>query len=220
MGYGSTSTTTALLQYELDSTLNELKEYTTSQNIIQAYKLGIKALDEIRGFINKYGNNCCYKERDALLYTDKKLNVKELEEEYLIRKENGFDVEFITEENNPFKIPLKGGILSKNAGAEIDPYRFTHELLSIATNDGLKVYENTEVVDVKYNEDGVDVITKYDRRVKGKIVIVATGYHTNLFTDRNFGTTTKTFNIVTKPIDNLDSIYDGTLIRDNNIPYN
>lgn len=220
VGYGSTSTTTALLQYELDSTLNELKEYTTSQNIIQAYKLGIKALDEIRGFINKYGNNCCYKERDALLYTDKKLNVKELEEEYLIRKENGFDVEFITEENNPFKIPLKGGILSKNAGAEIDPYRFTHELLSIATNDGLKVYENTEVVDVKYNEDGVDVITKYDRRVKGKIVIVATGYHTNLFTDRNFGTTTKTFNIVTKPIDNLDSIYDGTLIRDNNVPYN
>lgn len=109
VGYGSTSTTTALLQYELDSTLNELKEYTTSQNIIQAYKLGIKALDEIRGFINKYGNNCCYKERDALLYTDKKLNVKELEEEYLIRKENGFDVEFITEENNPFKIPLKGG---------------------------------------------------------------------------------------------------------------
>ena len=34
VGYGSTSTTTALLQYELDSNFGELKEYTSEKNII------------------------------------------------------------------------------------------------------------------------------------------------------------------------------------------
>lgn len=217
---GSTSTTTALLEYELDSTLNKLKEYTTPEKIIKSYKLGIKALDEIKEFINENGNRCNYKERDTLLYTNKTVEIDELKQEYLVRKENGFDVEFITEENNPYSFELKAGVLSKNAGAEINPYEFTHELLDVATKKGLKVYENTEVIDVLYDDLGAEVITKYDYRIKGKIVIVATGYNTNRFTKRNFGVTTKTFNIVTKPINNLDTIYDGTLIRDNCDPYN
>ena len=60
-GYGSTSITTALLQYELDTTLRELEQFTDYDNIIQSYKLGIKALDEIDEFIKKYGNKCNYK---------------------------------------------------------------------------------------------------------------------------------------------------------------
>ncbi|MDO4536168.1 MAG: FAD-dependent oxidoreductase [Clostridium perfringens] len=220
IGHESTSITTALLQYELDSTANVLKEYTTCRNIIKSYKLGLKALNEIKEFANEYGNNFHYKVRDALLYSDKILDIEEIKAEYLIRKENGFPVEYITEENNPFRFSLKAGVLSKSGGAEIDPYKFANELLNVSIKKGLKVYENTEVVDVKYNKEGVDVLTRYDHKVKGKIVIVATGYNTNLFTDRKFGTTTEAFNIVTKPIDNLEKIYNGTLIRDNNVPYN
>lgn len=220
IGHESTSITTALLQYELDSTAEMLKEYTTCENIIKSYKLGLKALNEIKEFVNEYGNNFDYKVRDALLYSDNTLDIEEIKAEYLTRKESGFPVEYITEENNPFKFSLKVGVLSKEGGAEIDPYKFTNELLKVSVKKGLRVYENTEVVDVKYNENEVEIITRYGHKVRGKIVIVATGYNTNLFTDRKFGTTTETFNIVTKPIDNLDEIYNGTLIRDNKVPYN
>lgn len=51
VGYGSTSITTALLQYELDSTVRDLEQYTEYSKVIQSYKLGIKALDEIDEFI-------------------------------------------------------------------------------------------------------------------------------------------------------------------------
>ena len=45
IGHCSTSITTALLQYELDSSIEKLKEYTSIDKIIQAYRLGQTALE-------------------------------------------------------------------------------------------------------------------------------------------------------------------------------
>jgi glycine/D-amino acid oxidase-like deaminating enzyme len=220
IAHGSTSITTSLLQYELDSNAMTLMPYTSMGNILRSYKLGIKALDEIVGFIDKYGNTCDFKRVDSFLYTAKDLEKKEMEEEYKVRNEAGFPVEFINKESNPFSFNVKAGVLSKGGGAQFDPYRFTHALLKVSCKSGLRVYENTEVVDVKYNENGVTVETIYGHKVKGKIVIVATGYNTELFTKRTFGTKTTTFNIATRSINNIEDIYKGVVVRDNEDPYN
>ena len=58
IAHGSTSITTSLLQYELDSNARDLEEYTSLENIITSYKLGLKALDELDEFIKEYGNKC------------------------------------------------------------------------------------------------------------------------------------------------------------------
>ena len=215
----STSVTTSLLQYELDDSLSDLKEYTTLENGIKSYKLGLKALDEINEFINEYGNKCDYKKRDTLLYTAKKDEINSIKIEYELRKENGLDVEY-TDENNNYSFDIKAGIISKNGGAELDPYKYTNQLLEVSSNMGCKIYENTEVVHLIHYDDYIEVITDYEYKVKAKKVIVATGYDTKLFTDRNFGTKTTTFNIVTKPVSNFDGWNDHILIRDNCDPYN
>lgn len=220
IAHGSTSITTSLLQYELDSKTMELKEYTSIENVIRSYQLGIKALDEIGEFINEYGNTCDFKRTDSLLYTAKNIEKKEIEEEYKIRKKAGFPVELIDEQNNLFSFDVKAGVLSKGGGAKLDPYRFTHALLEVSSKKGLRIYENTEVIDVRYNESGVTVETVYGHKVKGKIIMVATGYNTKLFTERAFGTKATAFNVVTKPISNIDSIYKQVVIRDNEKPYN
>ena len=216
----STSITTSLLQYELDDNLSDLKEYTNLEDVIRSYNLGLIALDEIDKFIKEYGNNCNYKKRDTLLYTAKKDEINAMKIEYDYRKNNNFDVEYINEENNKFSFDLKAGILSKNGGAEIDPYKFTHEMLKVSQNNGLRVYENTEVIDLKYHKEYIEAITEFGNIVKAKKVIVATGYNTKLFTDRNFATKTTTFNIATKPIKNFNGWYEKVLIRDNCDPYN
>lgn len=220
IGHGSTSITTSLLQYELDSNAMELKAYTSIENVIKSYKLGLKALNEIEEFVNEYGNNCDFKKVDSFLYTAKKLEVKEMEEEYKIRKEAGLDVEFIDSNNSPFSLDVKAGVLSKNGGIKIDPYKYTHSLLEEGCRQGLRVYENTEVVKIHYNENDVVAETVYGHKVKGKIIIVATGYNTTLFTKRNFGVKTTAFNIATKPINNIEEIYKNTVIRDNEVTYN
>ena len=208
----STSVTTSLLQYELDDNLSDLTEYIDLEDAIRAYNLGLIALDEIDKFIKEYGNNCDYKKRDTLLYTAQKDEINAIKIEYDYRKNNNFDVEYINEDNNKISFDLKAGILSKNGGAEIDPYKFTHELLNISQNNGLKVYENTEVIDLKYYKDYIEVITEFGNIVKAKKVIVATGYNTKLFTNRNFATKTTTFNIATKPVKNFDGWYENRII--------
>lgn len=216
----STSITTSLLQYELDDKLSELTQKITLDDAITAYKLGILALNEIDEFIQKYGNNCDYKKRHTLLYTSKKDEINGIKREYDYRKEYNFDVEYINEDNNKFSFDLKAGIISKNGGAEIDPYKFTHQLLNVSQEKGTKIYENTEVINLRYNKDYIEVMTEFGNIVKAKKVIVATGYNTKLFTNRNFATKTITFNIATKPIKCFNGWYEKVLIRDNCNPYN
>lgn len=220
IAHGSTSITTSLLQYELDSNLMSLMESVPSEQVINSYKLGITALKEIEKFINENGNGCNYIKRDTLLYTAKDLEKKEIYEEYKIRKENGFNVKFINEEENPFSFDLKAGLYAIEGGAELDPFKYTHQLLEVATNNGLRVYENTPVIDVKYNEEYVEAITSYNHKVKGKILVLATGYNTELFTDRNFGIKTYTYNIATKPLKDIKGWKNNVLIRDNESRYN
>lgn len=220
IGYCSTSITTALLEYELDSAANELMQYTSKENVLNSYRVGVRALKEIDKFINEYGNNINYSKRDTMFYTGKECDIGEIEREYIFRREHGFDVSLIDDSDGIFQFKISSGVIGNNGGMEIDPYKFTHELLKEAKKLGAKVFENTEVVKVNYTDDNVEVVTKYDYKVNCKKIIVATGYNTRLFTDRDFGVTTKSFNIVTKPIENLDKFYNKTLIRDNKDPYN
>ena len=92
-------------------------------------------------------------------------------------------------------------------------------MLNAAVNNGLRVYENSEVVNIKYDEDQVCAETVYGHKVKGKIIIAATGYNTKLFSDRQFGTKTTAFNVATEPIKNLEEVLKNTVIRYNEDPY-
>lgn len=220
IAHGSTSITTSLLQYELDGTARNLEQYTSLDNTIRAYKLGLKALDEIDNFIIKHGNKCDYERKDTLFYTGKKSEISLIRDEYNVRKNANLDVNFITEENNPFSFDLKAGVYANKGGAQLDPYKFTHHLLDVSCNLGLKVYENTEVLEINYGEDKVEVITSYGYKVTGKKVIVATGYDVDKFTKRNFGLKTLTYNIATKPVESFEGWNNRVIIRDSNDPYN
>lgn len=216
----STSVTTSLLQYELDDNLSELTEAITFEDAIKAYKLGLKALNEIEEFIELYGNECDYIKRDTLLYTSKECEKKAIKQEYEHRKANEFDVEYLDDNNNPYSFDLKAGLISKNGGAEIDPYKYTHHLLRVSSSNKSRIYENTEAKKIRYIDDIVEVETAYGYKIKAKKVIVATGYNTSLFTDRKFATKYNTFNIATKPVKEIIGWKDNILIRDNCNPYN
>ncbi|MEJ8553785.1 NAD(P)/FAD-dependent oxidoreductase [Tepidibacter sp. Z1-5] len=220
IAHGSTSVTTSLLQYELDENASELRETIESKDIVRAYELGLCALKEIEKFVDEYGNKCDYIKRDTLLYTAKNLEKNGIKEEYKFRKENGFNVEYIDESDNLYNFDLKAGLLSKEGGAEIDPYKFTNHLLEVSMKKGALVYENTEAKKIEYLNKGVTVHTSYGYKIRAKKVIVATGYNTSLFTNENFGTKYNTFNIATKPVKEIIGWKDRVLIRDNSDPYN
>ncbi len=219
IGYCSTSVTTALLQYELDSTFSQLIPILGKENVEKAYKLGDFALKEINKIINDYGNECEYYERDTLFYSNDILDKKLIEEEFNLRKEVGFHVELINSENSKYNFPLKYGVLARNGGAEINPYKFTRQLLNISSNMGVKIYENTEAQKINYFSNYIEVETSFGFKIKCKKIIVATGYNTELFTNKNFATKYTTFNLVTNPLD-TEPWSNKVLIRNTSDPYN
>ncbi|MGL4799346.1 MAG: NAD(P)/FAD-dependent oxidoreductase [Cellulosilyticaceae bacterium] len=219
IAHGSTSITTSLLQYELDSNGCELEQYVPLQQVTDAYKLGLKALDEIDLFIKKYGNGCDYTKKDTLLYTAKKAEIGIMQNEYTLRKNAGLDVRLIEEGNADFSFDLKAGVYATGGGAQLDPYAYTHQLLQVSVSKGLEVYENTEVTELHYTQEGVEVETSYGYKIKAKKVVLATGYNTDYFTKRQFGTKTVTYNIATKPVASFEGWHKRVLIRDNEDPY-
>lgn len=218
-GMASTCASTALLQYELDSLARDVETYLPMSDIIEAYHIGKEALQAIKEIIEEHGNRCGYAEKDTLIYTAKKTEIGCLEEEYRIRQEAGFPVKLMTEENHPFGFELKAGVYAYKGGAQIDPYLFTHELLEIIHEKGVRIYENTAVNKVCYGEEEVVLQASYGYKVKAKRIILATGYDTGAFSTRNYGIKTVSYNIASKPVASFEGWPETPLIRDNNDPY-
>lgn len=215
-GMRSTSITTALLQYELDSNYSDLKKQTSPSDVEEGYKLGVDSLHELENIIQKIGNECDYDKTDCLLFTTKESEILALKKEYDARVAMGLDVSFYTQNNNPYPFGIKAGVHAKNGGARFNPYVFTHQLLSACESQNA-LHENTKAIKLEYKDDLVKITTQYQNIIKARAVVVATGYELEPFTKKEFCKKYITYNIVTKPVNEIDDL--KLVIRDNQTKY-
>jgi glycine/D-amino acid oxidase-like deaminating enzyme len=217
----STSISTSLLQYELDQLIKDLEKNYDLSKIIRAYRFANKGLHEIDSIIKDLSLDCDYIARDCLTYTTDSKNIDVLKYELEQRLANGFDVVFI-DKNTPsynFSFPIEAGIYSINGGAEINPVKFTIELLHKASQMGCEVYENTEIKNYKHNNNSVQVYTADNQTISCKKVIVAAGYDNSTFSRKTYYTPYTSYNIVTSPISNITGWHKQCLIKTTENPY-
>lgn len=221
IGYSSTSASTSLLQYEIDYDLIGLEGLLGTEKAVKSFKLVEKAVNDIQNIINTLQNKCDFTLRECLYYTTNKSDVRYMQKEYSLRKAHGFNVEFLdkTTASEMFSFPVEAGVYSISGGAEIDPYQFSHELISNSVNKGLRVFENTEITKINPGNNMVELITQNEKRIKAKKVVIATGYEGKKLIKKKFSTLNRTFTIVTKPVNNFDGWNNRCLIRDNINPY-
>ncbi|KXZ40233.1 FAD dependent oxidoreductase [Alkalithermobacter thermoalcaliphilus JW-YL-7 = DSM 7308] len=138
-----------------------------------------------------------------------------------MRKSNGFNVEFIDNlaAKDMFSFPVEAGIYSKSGSSQINPYKFTHNLICKSVKNGLRVFENTKVVNIENYNDYVILYTKNNFKIKAKKVVIAAGYEGVNFINDDIAKFYKTFTIVTKPVNSFDGWYKKCIIRDDNNPY-
>jgi len=221
IGYGSTRASTAILQYEIDKDLSGLKGIVGYKNAVDCFKETEKGLYEIDKIVKDIDDDCGFKIKDCLYYTYKNNEVNFIRNEYDLRKDSGFNVSYIDEEKakNKFSFNIKGGIYSKDLAGEIDPYRFTHSLIRKGVQNGLRVYENTEVLNIKNENDKVVLTTNNGFKIKAKKVIIAKGYEARKYFSKKTAILTRSFNIVTKPLTSFEGWYNKCIIRDTDNPY-
>jgi glycine/D-amino acid oxidase-like deaminating enzyme len=176
IGLGSTCASTSLLQYEIDVPLIHLKDKIGLANAVDAYKLCGNSIGKLSDIAKEVSfHDFTFKK--SLYYAADKKDVSFLKNEYQIRRENNFRVEFLEKDDieKQFKFKAPGGILSELA-AVTNAYGLTHAIHQYNLEKGGQVYQRTHIKHIHHKKDGVELITDDNISITAKKLIYANGY--------------------------------------------
>lgn len=202
IGYGDTSKAPASVRYDGLGTLKKLNKKIGTENAVYIYRKAKELMEKLKEFNDVCEHSFDFSYRDSVLFTDSKSELDGLNQEYLMRKHNGFDVEFITRETarNVFSFDIEGAIISKNSAAELDPYLLTHSFAAQAVKNGARVYENSKIVSIKSGSSSTLLHASTRRSVTAKTIVLAIGYENDDYIESLCGVKTSGA-IVSSPID-------------------
>lgn len=161
---GSTSVSTALLQYEIDTNLIDLTELLGWARASQAYLACVESLSLLESLAGDLARSVNFERCKSLYLASTDADVAKLKEEVAARQRAGLDVEWLDAKQlrSRFDCHRPGAILSA-AGAQVDPYRFTYGLLERIVERGASVYARTAVSKIKQVRDRIRLCTRHCR---------------------------------------------------------
>lgn len=219
IGLGSTSASTSLLQYEIDVPLHKLSKQIGEKNAVEAYKLCSSSIDMLKEITDDIGFTG-FKYCSSLYFSHTTSKNNFLKEEFESRRNAGFDVSYLNEDAilNEYGFKSKEAILSTKA-AKTDAYLFTHFLHNYNRKNGVNVFENTQVKEVKNTKSGVEVVTERDFVIKAKKIVYATGYEAVTLVDKHIVKLTSTYACVSERMQDLPQFFKTTLLWNTDEPY-
>jgi glycine/D-amino acid oxidase-like deaminating enzyme len=218
-GHGSTSASTALLQYELDASLTDLTEKLGRQHAVDAYRAtlgGVRAIARIaRGLKEDVG----FRRRPSLYYASRSRDAEAMRRECATRQEAGLPCEILDEKAIKkiveFDAPLA---LWNNAAGEVDPWRMTQALFERCRRREFAVYGLTEVTRIVPTRRDMEVHTNRGV-VRARRVVVAAGYEAEKFLPERVAELHSTYAIVTEPVKNFAGWGKRCLVWESARPY-
>lgn len=218
---GSTSATTSMLQYEIDVPLYELIEKIGKKGAVASYQACSGAIDILETLVRKIHSKAGFKRKKSLYFASKKKDAEWLKKEYEIRKNSGFEVQWLNADQILNKFGFEntyGGIVSKQ-GASIDAFQFAHELCKHNVRKGLKIFDKTEMMEVEYHK-GFN-IAKIDNgfQIKAKKIIYCIGYESKTLLKENFVNLKSTYAVVSEVDKDKFKNITSTLVWNTDDPY-
>ncbi|PTA66802.1 NAD(P)/FAD-dependent oxidoreductase [Deinococcus arcticus] len=200
-GFGSTSASTALLQYEIDTNLVDLSAMIGQRDAERAYHLCREATHRVRTLTAGLPDDCGFKARGSLYYASTKKDARMLRDEHAARTQAGLNVEYLDARavKARFGITAPAALFSRD-GAEVDPYRLTQHLLQRALGRGARVYDRTTVTRLDEGRRLLTAHTDRGARVQARWVVVATGYEAETFLGRRLAQLKNSYALATEPI--------------------
>ena len=207
IGRGSTSATTALIQYEIDTHLCDLIPRIGREDAVRSYQLCIEAVAGIGRLARSLDPKarCAWRATPSLYLASRRKDVPALEAEHAARRAIGIEVELLTEAElrKQFSFSRPAALRSALAG-ELDAFKLTYLLLADGVAAGLAVYDRTRVVRYDPVRGGVRLGTEQGHTVRARRVVFATGYETPEFLDRKIVRLHDTFALATAPVNGFE----------------
>lgn len=216
---GSTSASTALLQYDIDRTLHELIDLLGEKAAVRAYELSLKALIDLLDIAKTLKIKGTGEHRPGFRFAKFKKDVAFLEKEYQARSSRGFDMELWDErkvsENFPFHSPAA---LITRPTAIGDPYLLTHGILQQAIAAGAQVFDKTSAKRIEQLKRGVVVHTETNK-ISAKKVVIACGYESVNYLPSTNCTLNSSYAFASEPLPDKDIWYENCTFWDTGDPY-
>ncbi len=218
---GSSSATTSMLQYEIDTPLYELITMIGEQGAVASYKACSTAIERLGKICKQIKSNAGFRKKDSLYFAALKKDLDWLEKEFEARKKAGFEVTWLSAPAIVQKyglIKTYGGILSRHGGS-VDAFALVHEVLAYNVKKGLKVFDKTELETVTYGSRANEAILKSGAKIKAKRIIYCIGYESASLIREKFVNLISTYAIVSEVDPALATLFKDMLIWNTADPY-
>jgi glycine/D-amino acid oxidase-like deaminating enzyme len=200
IGWGSTSATTALLQYEIDVPLVDLIPMVGEDHAVRSYQACLSAIGKIEKLVTTLGDTCDFQRKQSLYLASYKKDIKLLAAELALRRQHGFNLEWLTQQQveSQFGCSRPAALLSAD-GASVDAYQLTHLLLQKAIKRGLAVFDRTHVTQIEHNARGVKLTTTQGHTVTAHKIVFASGYESQAYLSQPIAKLISTYALVSEP---------------------
>jgi len=218
---GSTSATTAMLQYEIDEPLYSLIEKVGERAAVDSYTEGVKAIEKLERLIRTIKVDCGFKKKKSLYIANIAADKQWLMKEFETRVKYGFKVKWIKKSvlKSDYGILGEGAVLSATGGS-VDAYALAHGLLSVSTRKyGLTIFDHTSLESVEYGRTNNTVLTDDGFMIRAKKIVYATGFETKSIIKEDFVKLISTYALVSEPLVRLPSRMKDTIFWDTQEPY-
>jgi glycine/D-amino acid oxidase-like deaminating enzyme len=220
VGWGSSSASSALLQYEIDTHMTELVERYGEADAVLAYG---KCADAVGMLQDKARDirDVDFACRDSLYYASKRRHASVLRDEFELRLRHGFQVELLEREElqERYGIDAPVAILSHQAAC-VDPYRMACRLLARLQKRGSAIFDRTRIERIQATSRGVALRTPEGHAIRASHLVLAAGYANQQWLKKKVAQNRSSYAFITDPIDDeaLGPLK-GTMVWESARPY-
>lgn len=222
IGFGSTSASTALLQYEIDNPLHELASDIGEEGAARAYRLCGEAIGHLEKICSRLPGHAEFRRTPSLWYaSSKKDAVDILLPEYRMRSKHGFEVRLLDTARleSMFGLSAPAGILSA-LGATCHPYKLTHGLIAAMAASGTRIHALTEIVEWSESRGRVTARTAQGQRIRARDLVIACGYEAQEYLEERVTRLHSTYAVVSKPVPGKGRLwYRNAMLWETKSPY-
>ena len=220
IGTGSTSASTALLQYEIDVPLRELIKKVGPAAATRSYQLCRESIGKLARLAARLKINCGFERKPSLFLARHQREISELREEFQLRRKMGIELELFdaaaVRKRFPFSRPA--ALYSKDGG-QVDPHRLTHGLLAAGQRAGFEVCDRTEMAGLEQTRRGVRITTKNGFVITARRAVIAAGFESKALLMGEAGTLKSTYALISEPLPRILEWHRQCLIWESGTPY-
>ncbi len=173
----STSASTALLQWEIDTPMLGLEDRLGFETAAAIYRRSVDAVREIGALVGPHAALCRFDWRDTLYLSGNELDPADLREERRLRAHAGIHGDYLEqfELRGRFGFDREAALLY-GGSAQVNPVRLARLMLDRAIAHGARVISPTLVTRYDCGLQGVTVGTEDGAEIGAQVLILANGY--------------------------------------------